>query len=336
MSSNCFKSQKVYNNISSSSSSSYKNIECKRDNYILYFRERQGEYFMKKFSRTNFKDLFKKVVLIILGCFILSVALNLFIIPTKLLSGGISGIALMLQYIFNFSMGLTILILNIPLIILSILKINRKFTIFTILGTIALSLFLIITTPLNNVLAPVEESYRLLYCIYGGVLSGIGLGIVFANEGSTGGLDIIAIYAKKKHDMDIGIVSFAINFLIVVVGSVLFNFKVGLYTLIVMYITSVVMEKVINGLSRRKMLLIVSEKEKEVSSAIMNNFNRGLTILYGEGAYTNHRKNVMYCVVPLRQLPRIKRVIKVIDQQAFISIIDIAEVQGNGFKSPIG
>lgn len=291
---------------------------------------------MKKISSADFKDLFQKIILIVLGSLILAVAVNLFIIPNKLLSGGISGIGLMLQYVFNIPIGVTILILNIPLLILSILKINKKFTAFTILGTISFSLFLIITSSLSNVLAPVEEAYRLLYCIYGGVLAGIGSGIVFSNEGSTGGMDIIAIYIKKKYDIEIGIVSFTINFLIVAVGSVLFDFKVGLYTLIVMYITSAVMERVINGLSRRKMLLIVSEKEKEVSEAIMNNFNRGVTVLYGEGAYTNHRKNIIYCVVSLTQLPQIKRVIKVIDKEAFISIIDIAEVQGNGFKSPIG
>lgn len=291
---------------------------------------------MKKVSSTDFKDLFKKIVLIILGTFILAVAINLFVIPNKLLSGGLSGIGLMLQYIFNLSMGITLLIFNIPLLVLSILKINKKFTAFTILGTISLSVCLMLTASLNNVLAPVEESYRLLYCIYGGILSGIGTGIVFSNEGSTGGMDIIAIYAKRKYGIEIGIMSFTINFLIVAVGSVLFNFKVGLYTLISMYITAAVMEKVMNGLNRRKMLLIVSEKEKEVSDAIMNNFNRGVTILYGEGAYTKHRKNVVYCVISLGQLPQIKRVIKVIDQEAFISIIDIAEVEGNGFKSPIG
>ena len=291
---------------------------------------------MKKFYSTEAKDLFQKIVLIVIGSLIIAVGLNLFIIPSKLLSGGISGIGLMLQYIFKIPMGVTILVLNIPLLILSMLKINKKFTMFTILGTISLSFGLILTAPLNSVLAPIEESYRLLYCIYGGVLSGIGSGIVFSNEGSNGGMDIIAMYAKKKYDIEIGIMSFIMNFLIVAVGSILFDFKVGLYTLIAMYITSTVMERIINGLSRRKMLLIVSEKEKEVSIAIMNNFNRGITILYGEGAYTGNRKNVMYCVVSLTQLPQIKRVIKDIDNEAFISIIDIAEVQGNGFKSPLG
>ncbi|MCB2291885.1 YitT family protein [Clostridium sp. CS001] len=291
---------------------------------------------MKKFYSNESKDLFQKIILIVLGSLIMAVGINLFIIPNKLLSGGISGIGLMLQYIFSIPMGVTILILNIPLLILSILKINKKFTMFTILGTISLSVFLIITAPLNKMLAPVEESYRLLYCIYGGVLSGIGSGIVFSNEGSTGGMDIVAIYAKKKYDIEVGMMSFIINFLIVAVGSVMFDFKVGLYTLIAMYITATVMEKIINGLSRRKMLLIVSEKEKEVSVAIMNSFNRGVTILYGEGAYTSNRKDVMYCVVSLGQLPQIKRVIKDIDNKAFISIIDIAEVQGNGFKSPLG
>lgn len=154
---------------------------------------------MKNIFSSDFKELFQKIALIILGSFILSVAVNLFIVPNKLLSGGLSGIGLMLQYIFNIPMGVTILILNIPLLILSILKINKRFTAFTVLGTISLSIFLILTSPLNNVLAPVEDAYRLLYCIYGGVLSGIGIGIVFSNEGSTGGMDIIAMYVKKKY-----------------------------------------------------------------------------------------------------------------------------------------
>lgn len=291
---------------------------------------------MKLTTGNVFKNSFRKIFLIILGSFIISIAINLFIVPNKLLGGGLSGIGLMLQYIYKLPMGATILVLNIPLLILSIVKINKKFTAYTILGTVSLSLFLILTASLNKVLLPVEESYRLLYCIYGGALSGIGLGIVISNEGSTGGMDIIAIYAKKKYDIEVGVVSFIINFLIVAAGSVLFGFNIGLYTLISMYINSTVMEKVINGLNRRKMLLIVSEKEKEVSDAIMHECGRGVTILYGEGAYTSHKKNIMYCVVSLGQLPQIKRVIKSMDQEAFISIIDIAEVQGNGFKSPIG
>ena len=199
---------------------------------------------MKKFYSAEFRELFQKIVFIVLGTLIIAVGVNLFIIPSKLLSGGISGIGLMLQYTFEVPIGVTILILNIPLLILSILKINKKFTILTIVGTISLSFGLILTAPLNSVLAPIEEAYRLLYCIYGGVLSGIGSGILFSNEGSSGGMDIVAMYAKKKYDIEIGIMSFTINFLIVAVGSILFDFKVGLYTLIAMYITSTVMEKI--------------------------------------------------------------------------------------------
>ncbi|EQB88854.1 hypothetical protein M918_22995 [Clostridium sp. BL8] len=143
-------------------------------------------------------ELTKCCIMIILGSIICSVAINLFIIPSNLLSGGVSGIALIIKYLSGISVGLTVFVLNIPLFILSVLKINKKFTILTFLGLVSLSLGLIFTTPLNSVLAPVAESNKLLYCIYGGVLNGLGLGIVFTNYGSTGGLDIISMYMKKK------------------------------------------------------------------------------------------------------------------------------------------
>ena len=207
---------------------------------------------MDSYLKMSKKDFIKKFSLITFGSLVISIGLNLFIIPSQLLSGGLSGICLIIQYLTKIPVGYTLLVLNLPLFALSLLKINKKFTLFTIIGTVALSSWLIITAPLIKILAPVPDANKLLYCIYGGVLNGIGLGIVFTNEGSTGGLDIISMYAKKKFDIDLGIATFAINFIIVTIGSFIFNFKVALYTLTVMYITSTVMEKVIKGLSKQK------------------------------------------------------------------------------------
>jgi uncharacterized membrane-anchored protein YitT (DUF2179 family) len=280
-------------------------------------------------------ELIKCFFMIIIGSFLCAISLNLFIIPSNLLSGGVSGIALIIQYLTEFPVGITVLILNIPLFILSILKINKKFTIFTGIGLISLSIGLIITTPLNNVLSPVAESSKLLYCIYGGVLNGLGLGIVFTNYGSTGGLDIISMYMKKKYDINLGSVSFTINFIIISIGSILFEFTIGLYTLVSIYVTSISMEKVIKGFNTQKMLLIITSKQKEVSSAVMDELNRGITVLYGEGAYSHEKKNVLYCVVSLPQLPKIKHIVRSIDENAFLSILDTSEVQGKGFKNPL-
>lgn len=281
-------------------------------------------------------EFIKKIIFITLGSFITATGINLFIIPSKLLSGGLSGISIIIHYLFNISVGIILLLLNIPLFILSALKINKKFTILTIIGTVSLSTCLIMTTPFVHIISPVEETDKLLYCIYGGVLTGIGIGIVFANDGSTGGIDIISTLVKIKYNIDIGMGSFIINSIIIAIGSVLFNYKVGLYTLVVMYISSIFTDKALKGFNKQKMLFIITNKQKEVSSAVMLNLKRGVTVLYGEGAYTKNKKNIIYCIVSPRQLPKIKNIIKEIDRNAFISIIDASEVQGKGFVNLFG
>ena len=203
-------------------------------------------------------EFIKKSLMISMGSIISSIGVNLFIIPSKLLSGGLSGVSLIIHYLFNIPMGLLLLLLNIPLLILSILKIDKKFTLFTVIGTLSLSLGLIITEPLTLLLSPVSDVNRLLYCIYGGAIGGLGSGVVFSNQGSTGGIDIISVLAKRKYNMDIGMASFAINLIIVTIGSIFFGIIVGLYTLISMYISSAVMDRVLKGFSRQKMLIIVN------------------------------------------------------------------------------
>ncbi|MFU0824202.1 YitT family protein [Clostridium sp.] len=283
-------------------------------------------------SKTEF---IKKSLMISLGSFINAVSVNLFIIPSKLLSGGLSGISLILHYLFNIPVGLSLLLLNIPLLILSILKINKKFTLFTIIGTLVLSFGIMLTAPLTEVFSSASEVNRLLYCIYGGVLSGLGIGLVFSNQGSTGGIDIISMIAKKQYNMDIGTASFVVNLIIISIGAIFFGLEVGLYTLIAMYISSAVIDRVLKGFSRQKMLIIVTKKTENVSSAVMNKLRRGVTILYGEGAYTKEKINIIYCIVSPAQLPKIKQLIREIDENAFISITDTSEVQGKGFVNII-
>lgn len=221
------------------------------------------------------------------------------------------------------------MLLNIPLIVISFKKLDKKFTIYTLIGTVSISFFLIVTSPLKNVL---HLKDILLFCIYGGVLNGLGLGIVFTNHGSTGGLDIVSVIVKKKYEnFDIGTISFCVNLGIVSVGAVFFGLSSALYTLVSMYITSLVMDKVIKGFGKKKFILIATEKEEEVSSSIMTNLRRGVTFLYGEGAYTKVDKKILYCVVSLAQLPQLKQLVREIDGNAFISILDAAEVEGKGF-----
>lgn len=284
-----------------------------------------------KFLDMSFREFTKRTLLIIFGSLLNALALNLFLIPSNLLSGGVSGISLMLLYLFKIPAGISLFLLNIPLLILSFFKTDKKFTFFTVVGTLALSITIIITEPLSKILIS-SANNRLLYSIYGGVLSGLGVGIIFSNHGSTGGIDIISMIAKRKYNIDVGFGSFILNLIIVSVGSFFLGIESGLYTLIMMYITGAFTDRVLRGFSKQKMLIIVTRKQQEMSSAIMHKLHRGITILYGEGAYTKEKINILYCIVSPRQVPRIKELVVEIDNKAFISITDTAEVQGEGFR----
>ncbi|NSJ92521.1 YitT family protein [Coprococcus sp. MSK.21.13] len=273
----------------------------------------------------------KNIFFIILGSLISAIGINTFIVNASLLSGGVSGLALILEYTLDIPTGYSVLLINLPLLYLSYKKMDTKFTINTIIGSVSLSIMLILTRPLQK--AVVLDDILLL-CIYGGILNGIGVGLSFSNQGSTGGLDIVSSVIKKKYEnFDIGKISFAFNFLIVVAGAFIFNIKIALYTLVSMYLTATMIDKVVKGFdNKEKLIFIITEKEVEVSKWIMDALGRGVTFLNGEGAYTAKEKRVLYCVVSLSQLPELKHMVKEIDNHAFISILDVSEVQGKGFK----
>ncbi|MGO5075157.1 YitT family protein [Clostridium sporogenes] len=276
------------------------------------------------------KSIVKDTVMVIIGSFIVTLGINMFLIHANLLSGGLSGATLIIQYVTGFPAAYSLLILNIPLIILSYIKADKKFTFLSLVGTLSCSVGLILTEPLKNM---IQVNDMLLLGIYGGVLNGIGFGIVFSNHGSTGGLDIVSALIKKKYqNFDIGTITFIVNFIIVSISATIFGLTSALYTLISMYIAAYLLDKVIKGFNKQKLILIITEKEEKVSKTLMNKLNRGVTFLYAKGAYTEKDKKVLYCVVSLSQLPELKLIVKDIDEDVFISVLDASEVEGRGFK----
>ena len=280
----------------------------------------------------------RKLLLVILASFVSASALNIFIIPHKFLSGGVSGIALIVQYLSGFQAGYIIILVNIPLFILSIKYIDKQFTILTIVATVCQASFLILTKNFTHYFI-VDD--LLLSCIYGGVIYGLAFGFIFSNHGSLGGSDIISMMLRKKHDIDLGPITFKFNLVIVSIGSIFLGLRTSLktglntamYTLVFMYISSFMLDRVIKGFDQRKLLFIITNKEVEITEWIRTELGRSSTLLYGEGTYEKERREVIYCVVALSQLPKIKAMIEDVDPHAFISILDTAEVKGKGFKS---
>ena len=270
-------------------------------------------------------------IIIIVGCFIASLGVNLFLTHAKLLSGGATGIALIFQYLFGFKAGYTVFIINLPLFIVSYFKLEKKFTLYSAIGMVALSLSLIITEPLSSL---IQVNDVLLYCIYGGVLCGIGYGLVFLRNGSTGGTDIITMLIRKKYsNFNIGGLGFILNMMIVIVGAFFFGIARALFTLISIFIQGFVLDKVLKGLNSKNLLLIITDREEEVINYIINDLHRGVTSLLAEGEYTHDMKKMLYCILTPRQMVELKSTIHLIDPKAFITIIDVSEVKGKGFKN---
>ena len=275
------------------------------------------------------KNFYVDILVIIIGSFIASLGVNLFLSNAKLLSGGVTGIALILQYLWGVPSGITVFLLNIPLFFVSYKYLNKRFTIYTAIGMLSFSTALMITKPLSTL---VQVDDMLLYCIYGGVLSGIGSGLIFYRNGSTGGTDIITMVIRKKYsNFDIGQVGFAFNLIIVTVSIFIFGLPRALYTLISMFITSTILDKVLNGFTSKKLLLILTEKEDDIINYVIKDMNRGITALMAEGGYTRDKKRLLYVAVTTSQMISLKTKILRVDPKAFITIIDVSEVKGKGF-----
>lgn len=275
------------------------------------------------------QNFIKDFVLICLGCFIASLGVNLFLVKAQLLSGGATGVALILEYMAGVPSGITVFIVNIPLFFLSYKMLSKRFTIYSAIGMVSLSISLIVTKPLSSL---VNVDDILLYCIYGGVLCGLGYGLVFLRNGSTGGTDIITMVLRKKHsNLEIGKLSFSINFIIVIIGAIIFGLPKALYTLISIFVQGIVVDKVINGFNSKKLLLVLSEKEEDIINFVIKDMNRGVTSLVAEGEYTHEFKKMLYIAVTSSQMINLKTKILKIDPKAFITIIDVSEVNGKGF-----
>ena len=279
----------------------------------------------------KFKANILDTLIIFLGCIISSLGVNIFLSHAKLLSGGATGIGLLLEYTMGIPVGIVVLLINIPLLIISYRKLNKSFIIYTTIGMLCLSLSLIITRPLSNLVA-LDNLDLLLYCIYGGVLCGVGYGLVFLRNGSTGGTDIITMLIRRKYsNFNIGGLGFSLNLIIIIIGAFTSGITEALYTLISLFIQSIVLDKMLKGFSSKKLLLILTVKEEEIINYVIKDLNRGITSLFAEGEYTHDRKKMLYCIVTSRQMIELKTAVHNIDSTAFITIVDISEVRGKGF-----
>lgn len=277
------------------------------------------------------RNKFNQYFWVAVGCIIASISINGFLVPHHLLSGGISGLAIIFYFLFGLPIGIQIFVMNIPLLYAAYRLLGKDYTINTIFGTIFFSVAVDGTrffSQYNLIDDPIISA------LTGGVISGIGSGLIFRVNGNAGGLDIVAAIVKKYYSLNFGVVGFAINCVIMVVAALLFGLKLAMLTLFAMFVTANLTDKVVEGFNRRKTVFIVSYNTDSIVSSILKEVGRGVTILNGEGAFTHQSKQVLFVVVSLTQIAKIKQLVHESDPQAFMIVQDAAEVMGRGFTLP--
>lgn len=289
---------------------------------------------MSNSNKINTKKIYIKRILkestyIIIGCFFMAAGTSLFLLPNQLSSGGFAGIATITYYLFNIPLGTFMLILNIPLFILTIIKVGKGVAIKGIIGTILLSLFIDLLEKFD----PLTED-RFLACIYGGILTGIGTAIVLKANASTGGTDLLTyiIRAFKPHYRASNLIVI-IDTGIIIMNVIFFKeIEIGLYSAIAIYIMGKMIDIVFEGIYFTKTMFIVSDKYEEIAEEIGKNIDRGSTGIYAKGMYTNEEKMMLWCVASRGEVVKIKQIVRDIDKRAFIVISSAREAWGKGFK----
>lgn len=283
----------------------------------------------KKKLKLQIKKYSFEFAQMIIGTFLMAFGVSQFLLPNQLSSGGFTGIATICYYLLNLPMGLTIFILNVPLFILSFIKKGREFFIKGLLGTIFLSIFIDL---LDKYGALTED--RLLACIYGGIMMGLGTSIVLRANASTGGTDMLAYVIREyKPTYKTGNLIVIIDIVIIILNVLFFEqIEIGLYSSIAIYLMGKIIDIVFEGINFTKMIYIVSDKYLEISEKISDNIKRGVTGIYSKGMYTNDEKMLLWCVASRNEVARIKGISKKIDPKSFIVISNAREAFGIGFK----
>ncbi|MFD0048796.1 YitT family protein [Actinomycetes bacterium NPDC127524] len=267
-----------------------------------------------------------KIFNIILGSVIVGVAYNLFLIPHQILSSGLSGIAIMLGILTPFNTGILNFLLNLPLLILGWSKLGKQFILFTILSVVVLSVSLYLI-PVHAI-----SHEPILSSLFGGVITGIGIGLIFRASGSSGGFDIVAMLLTKKRDFPLGALISAMNGIVVIASGFVFNWDAALNTMVAIFATGKVIDTIHTN-HIKLTLMIVTKKGEEMKGKLLSNLYRGITVIDGEGAYTGEGQKILMVVITRYQLTDVKTMINDVDGNAFVNITETAEVMGSFHRS---
>lgn len=266
-------------------------------------------------------------LLITVGVGIAVVGLNMFLVPGRIAAGGVSGIATILYHLWNIPLGLSIIVLNIPLLVFGLKFLGKNFAVRTVYALVLYSV------AAELIPIPAESFDPFIASIYGGMLVGIGIGLVIKMGGTTGGTDMAAkLLSERFKTVGLGTLLFGIDFVIIAAAGVIFDVEVAMYAVVSLFITTKVLDFMTVGLSVSKAFYIISEKSDEIADAIMEQMDRGVTSFNGKRRYSKKDTDILFCVLKWRtEGAKLKRLVKEIDKNAFVIVADVKEVLGEGF-----
>lgn len=258
----------------------------------------------------------------------LGLGISCFMAPNNIISGGVSGVATIVNHFTGFPLGVFALLLNIPIFIWGVIKLGKSLGIATLYGTVTLSVFI----DLFATIGPVTDDI-LLASLFGGLLCGVGHGIGFFVGATTGGVDIVAkIVQLGLRHIQLGKILLLVDLIVITSAMLIYkDFNIGLYSIICLWLTSVAIDRILEGFNFGKLIFVISDYSVEIAETINRSMERGATFLHGYGSYTGDPKNIIMCTIKKREIPAIKDIIKSFDKNAFVLITDVREVLGEGF-----
>lgn len=286
---------------------------------------------MKTMTWRKFAGTVADYVLLTIGAGLIAVGIDLFLVPNKIVAGGVTGIATILHLTIGTPVGLVVLVLNIPLFVVGMRwGGGLRFATRTVYATIMMSVLTDMFAPLVATIPPIAQP--ILFTLYGGLLDGIGMGLVFRAQGTTGGTDIVARIVQRYRGLPLGQTILVVNGTVLFVAALIFGLEPVLYALIVTFVASRVVDVVQGESAYGRSAIIISTQADAIRSAIIADLQRGVTMLTGRGGYTEAGVDVLYCVVSRGEVTGLKRLVNAIDPKAFVVISEASEVLGEGFR----
>ncbi len=280
-------------------------------------------------NATSMREYVVKYALVALGSALFAAGFQFFLYPNSIIVGGVSGIAMIINYLTGLPVGIMTIVLNIPLFIIAWKHFGGKFIISSLVGMLLSSLLVDIMAVINY--SPTDD--MLLACLIGGAIKGFGLGIIYYAGATTGGTDIIAKFVRLRFPyINFGTIVLLTDAVIIIAFAMIFDrVEAAMYAVIAMFVVSKVIDLVLYGIDNSSVCYIISENSEQLVKDITDKLHRGVTILSGEGAYSHKDKQVLLCVIKRTQIADIRKIIRNIDENAFFIVSDAKNVFGKGF-----